>query len=170
VEFIFENQYLLSKEFYNEFLMYSYFKKPPLLYLNLLLIVGFMIAIILLITGNTNNAFSSCIIVVPLLWIINLIRFVRAKKLSIGRDLETNNGRPHEVKFVVTNEGMGYHDISTGSNIEIGFSLIEKVYVTKNYYVLVTNTKQCWTFKKDSFSKGSPKDFLAFIASKGIRC
>lgn len=170
MEFVFVNQYFLSKEFYKEFYTYFYFKKTSLLCINLLFLIGFIIAIILLIMGNTTSAFSSCIVVVPLLWIVNLIRFVRARKISMGRDLKTNNGEPHEVKYIVTNEEIEFYDISTGSNIKIGFSLINKLYETRNYYVLSTRTKQCCTFKKDSFSKGSPKDFLAFMTNKGIKC
>lgn len=168
MESIFENQYTVSKDFYNEFFTYSYFKKPPLLFLNLLLAVGFIGEVVFLITGHRNNSINF-IVIVPLFWAINLIRFLRAKKNSIGSDFETNNGKPHEVKYIVTNEGINCYSITTGADIKIAFSLIKKAYITKNYYVLITPSKQCWIFKKDGFTKGSPNDFLPFLASKGIR-
>lgn len=53
-----------------------------------------------------------------------------------------------------------------GNKVNIEFKNINKVLKTKKYYILTTNAKVCAVFQKDSFTKGTLKEFEDFLKNK----
>lgn len=47
-------------------------------------------------------------------------------------------------------------------------SKIKKVFQTKNYYICISESKLAYALKKDSFTKGTAKEFEDFLKCRSI--
>ena len=173
METIFENQFIRSKEFYNEFYGYYYFKRSPLIVINSLIAVPFIMGILSIPFPHTflTNEPTGIYIALPLfIWARNIFKFMKVKKLQYNRELELNQGKLCETKLSVTENEIELLNISIGTKKNINFSQIKNMYKTKNFYMVNTKINQSYVFRKDSFIKGTPEEFENFMRSKGFKC
>ena len=169
METIFENQYIRSKEFFNKYYCYVFFKRPVSIVVNILYVLMFVIGILLTIfQGGLFSIFYICF---PLLLrSTTILRFLRGKKLRYNQDLETNCGVPVEIRLSVTENEIEILNISKESKTIIPFTQIKKLIRTKNLYIMITQSKLGIIFVKDCFIKGTFEEFERFLNNKGFKC
>lgn len=168
---IFENQFICTKEYYNEYYKYICFKKPIMIIINIILSINFIVSISSIIFPQLNmleaNTAETNIASVLIILCLQLYVFFRNKNLAYNRALERNKGNPMEVKILITEKDI---DIFTNSkkDMNIEFANIEKTIETKNYYTLVSKAKLAIVLKKDGFIKGTTNEFKKFLKQKKL--
>lgn len=168
---IFENQFICTKEYYNEYYKYICFKKPIMIIINIILSINFIVSISSIIFPQLNmleaNTAEANIASVLIILCLQLYVFFRNKNLAYNRALERNKGNPMEVKILITEKDI---DIFTNSkkDMNIEFANIEKTIETKNYYTLVGKAKLAIVLKKDGFIKGTTNEFKKFLKQKKL--
>ncbi len=170
MEVIFKNKFMYTKDYYNEYYKYICFKRPCMLVVEIIFIVNFIISILSmifpkLIILDINTAMAN-IATLLILLCFQFYIFYKNKNLEYNRDLEKNNGNLIEVELLITEEEI---NIYTNHIENMKFSNIEKAVKTKNYYILVSKTKLRIALKKDSFTKGTAKQFEQFLKQKKLR-
>ncbi len=169
MEVLFENQFICSKDYYKEYYKYSYFKKPIMLVLNIILCICFTINVLFMIfpkLSNTNIYTAQLYIAnVLVILCVEIYIYIKNVNLAYNRDLERNKGKSIQIKLLVTKDNINVlSDLEKGTNIE--FKNIEKAIKTKNYYILVSKAKLGIAFKKDSFVKETAEEFEKFLKQK----
>ena len=168
---IFENQFICTKEYYNEYYKYICFKKPIMIIINIILSINFIVSISSIIFPQLNmleaNTAEANIASVLIILCLQLYVFFRNKNLAYNRALERNKGNPMEVKILITEKDI---DIFTNSkkDMNIEFANIEKKIETKNYYTLFSKAKLAIVLKKDGLIKGTTNEFKKFLKQKKL--
>lgn len=168
---LFENKFVCTEEFYNDYYQYIYFKMPRKVVINIMLVIAFIGGISIadiqgygklygIILMNNNNIFMWLIV-------LQVYNFFMRKKMKYKRDLELNGGKPKEVKLIVTENEINYLT-SGGSNISIELVDIKNAMVTKNYYILFSKAQITFVFKKDSFMTGTAVEFEKFLRQRQL--
>ena len=168
---IFDNQFTRSKEFFNEFYTYFYFKRPTLIAVYAFMSLLCVSCVVSLILPDMPYPFRSqpvFILMTLILWAYIILRFMLDKKRRYKQDLEMNHGEPIIVKVSVTeNEIMlGVYTIFMEEKNTIDFSQIKRTVRTKNFFILITNAKLAVTLAKDGFIKGTAEEFDEFLREK----
>ena len=173
MESIFENEYTHTEDYYSEYLSYLYFKKPIMMILHIIFVLLFILGILCALFPIFFQVSQTSIIVfiiAPIIFLsADIYKFYKAKAIAYKRDQEIGKGKLLEIKlFVTENEIYG---ISNFSDLQtsIELSKIKKVVQTKNYYICISEAKLTYDFKKDSFTKGTTKEFEQFLKNKGFR-
>ena len=172
MDILFENQYRRSKEFYREIHFYSYFGKPLLIAINILLVLAFTFGILssLKILNHPIGSNKEFFIIFPVfIWVVTIARYIRGVRAQYRQDIETNNGEPSVIKLVFTNDGIDAIRNETEAKTHIPYDKIKKVVNTKHYSMLVTEAKQYIALKKDSFVVGTLNEYYAFLESRGFK-
>lgn len=168
---MFENSYICTKKFYKEYYRGIYFKKPIMIILNIILIISFVINMLSIIfpqlSSIDNYIIQTSIASALIIICIEIYAYNKNVYLSYNKDLERNKGNAIEIKMVITEDSIDIiNDIGRNTNIE--FKNIEKVIKTKNYYILVSKAKLGISVKKDSFVKGTLKEFEELLKQKKL--
>lgn len=166
---IFENQFICTKDYYNEYYKYICFKRPIMLTINIILSISLIVNILSMIfpklvvlDANTAEANIATVLIILCL---QVYVFFRNKNFAYNRALERNKGNPMEVKLSITEKDI---NIFTNSekDMNIEFTNIGKIIETKNYYILVSKAKLTIALKKDGFIKGTASEFKEFLKQK----
>lgn len=167
----FENQYTCTKEYYKEYYRYTYFRKPIIVIINIILSISFVIGILSIMFPNIivldNNMAEANIATALIALCFQIYVFVRNKNLAYDRDLEKNKGNPIEVKILIMDDNIHIF-ANSNKDINIEFTNIEKVIKAKNYYILVTKAKLYIALKKDGFVNGTTIQFEKFLNKKNL--
>ncbi len=89
-------------------------------------------------------------------------------KMQLKREAEMNSGRSNEVLSAFTEESFTQTH-TNGLCLEIPYSAIKIAYRTESYILLMSESRTCYTVKKDGFLIGCADDFLKFLANKGVK-
>lgn len=166
METLFENSYIRSPEIAKNFYRYICFKRPFILTFDIFIGLSFIINTIYLIFGYT--ATYSVLVLAPVFYLFQIIQYLRAVKTMIKCDNELANGTATTVNTIVTSESMKCTS-SSGSVNEIPLSKFKKVIKTKRLILVRSEAKLIYIFPKDSFTKGSSDEFIAFLNAKITR-
>lgn len=166
MEYIFENQFMCTKNFYKEFYIKSFFKNTFLVIFNIILIVNFFIhlsnIIFPTVVVNTDISSFSYIIFDLLVLCFELYLYISRINNAYNRNLELN--KELKVNWLVNEDSI----YNLENNISIEIEKIVKVLKTKSYYILISKANNAFIFKKDSFTKGTLKEFEEFLKRKKI--
>ena len=141
MDILFENQYERTKNFHKELFSYSFFKRPLMMAVYIVLSLIIILCILsLLFSGvfpfdNTARIYLPFLVIVVILMVI---RYVRTVEINYKRDLELNNGEPVEIKMILTNDGIEICRLNSESINHISYQSIRKIISTHNYYILLT--------------------------------
>ena len=172
MDILFENQYERTKDFHKEIISYSFFKRPLIMAVYIVLALIFVLCILSMLFPGVFPFDNIAGIYLPFLVIVvvvMIVRYVRTVEISHKRDLEINNNEPVEAKMILTNDAIETCRVNSESKNHISYQSIKKIISTHNYYVLLTEAKHYVVFKKDGFITGTPDEFLSFIKSKIIK-
>lgn len=165
-ETIFENKIIYTKECYKEVYKYFCFKRPAIIAMYIILgmnlILGILSEIIPQLVKMDSNSIIFDIIMIIIMLSIQIISFYNKQYIAYKNDLDENNGKPIEFTILITDENIEfYRDSTKVKNIQLGD--INKVFQTKNYYVLGTKTGVKITINKNEFTKGTLTQFKEFL-------
>ena len=166
MEPLFENRHIRNKAMFQEFGRYSMLHNPATIIFSICTVALLHLTVSDWFANETlsiNYLFYICI-----LWGSFIFVYYRSVDLSVKRELELNHGQPMEQHFFVNEDGFTAQGPSGGTT-EVSFDTIKKVRQTKHLILLCTKTKLFWAFPKQTFTKGTPEEFLAFLKAKGFR-
>ena len=166
MDILFETNYTRNKEWSKEINFYLYFKRKIAVAFEIIIFANIVNCILQLIIYH-NSEFLGYLLFFVLSGILLLVSYFRAIKLTLKRDLEQSN-EEITVKTVVTDSYIE-NIASTGSVTKLHYYDIKSVASTKNYLLLISNTKMIYSFRKDSFTKGNYTEFITFLRYKGIK-
>lgn len=157
---LFENRYTRTKEIMREYCGYMFFRRPSMRICDLLL-VFFVVSSILL--GS-----SPVIAVVLLLTAAaQVLAYVYTPAAMQKRDAEAASGGTITVESAATDDLLRFQ-VSNGAAQELPYAKMKKVVQTKRLILINSEAKLWYILPKDTFTKGTAEDFLAFLKTKGI--
>ena len=164
---LFENNYTRTLAITKELYRYWSFKRPFLVVFDILFGLFFVYHIIEYVVYHYSyNLIMS--IYAPLFFLLQFYLYHRAAKTVIKRDMEIMNGRFMNIKIIATDQ-LIQNISSTGSISKVPYFKIEKVIQTKNLILLRSEAKLIYMLPKNSFTKGTPEEFIAFLRQKGLK-
>lgn len=169
---LFENQYICTKNYYKEYYVGIYLKKPIIVIFNIILSISFITNLLLMLfpklgmqDSNTSLANIATILIILC---IQIYVYISNVNIEYNRELERNKGNCKKISLIIAEDGNNVL-ISIENNVNIEFKNISKVIKTKNYYILLTKAKLGIALKKDGFIKGTAKEFEQFIEEKKMK-
>jgi hypothetical protein len=166
MDILFETNYTRNKEWCKEIISYCYFKRKSRIIL-LIIICNAIIWSAIGVFADKQYEFCGTLILYALFLLLYVISYFRAFNLTLKRDLEQSSGEI-KVNTVITDSYIE-NIASTGSVTKLHYYDIKSVASTKNYLLLISNTKMIYSFRKDSFTKGNYTEFITFLRYKGIK-
>ena len=163
MEILFENRFVRTKEILREFYRYAYFKNPTILIADIALLA--LLAVSLLLWGT--HLPLAVVIVVPVVAAAQYWTYTRAVNAVMKRDDELTAGGKLEVTAAATEEKLVNTD-STGASMELPYDKVKKIAQTKSLILLRSQANFWYILPKNTFTKGTAEEFLAFLKSKGL--
>lgn len=168
MEYYFENQFTITKEYYKEFYRYICFKKPIMLSVNIILMINFVLSLTSIIFPKLNiidnYTAQANIASVFIILCIEFYVYYRNVDLAYKKHMEINKGNIENFKIILTENNISI--ISSLDKKDFDIKNVQKVIKTKNYYFLISKAKFMIGVKKDSFTNGEEQDFIKFIKEK----
>lgn len=131
-----------------------------LIILGAVLVIDIVASIILGMNYANMAVFAMCVILLFVLF----FRYFSAIQRGKARFAEDTNNKGEVTVTTTVTEGMLISETSDRETpVEVPFKKFKKVFETEHYYMLYTDEKMVYVFKKGSFEKGSEDEFLPFI-------
>ena len=165
MEILFENSYVRNKELAKEIYRYYYFQRKWLVVCYALLLLSFLGNTFISIFEKTYN--WGVFIFVPAFFLFQLFCYSRQVNSMIKRDDEVH-GKEISVKTIITDEFI-QNTASTGAVNKLEYDKIRNAAQTKNLILLRSKANLIYIFRKDTFTKGTKDDFIAFLKVKGVK-
>ena len=160
---LFENTHIRTKELYKEIEFHRYFSAS---FSNILLLVMFPIS---LISYIANKTFPIISIIILLDFALKLFLYFHFSRLKFARENEALEHRNLLYRYTVTEDAITLHYALNDSTYTTEWSSIKKVWLTKNYIILVSKAQYLHIFKRDRFTIGNDNSFLTFLVMKGLK-
>jgi energy-coupling factor transporter transmembrane protein EcfT len=164
---LFENNHTRTKELAKEIYRHYFFKRPLYVVVDIIFGLAFIANMVSLALGRYY--INSVLFIVPLFIAFQFYLCFISVKAMVKRDNEVNSDKPIHMDTIVTDEFIR-NMASTGSVYEIPYSKIKKAMQTKNLVLLWSKANLIYIFHKDTFTKGSAVEFVAFLRDKGFKC
>jgi len=131
-----------------------------LIILGAVLVIDIVASIILGMNYANMAVFAMCVILLFVLF----FRYFSAIQRGKARFAEDTNNKGEVIVTTTVTEGMLISETSDReTTVEVPFKKFKKVFETEHYYMLYTDEKMVYVFKKGAFEKGSEDEFLPFI-------
>lgn len=166
MDIIFENSYTRTKELLKEVYNFYYFKRSIYIILDIVIGLSFLVNVVWLFMGYNVNFYV--MFLAPLFFVIQFFQYFKSVNTIIKRDYEINKGSLIHVNTIVTEHSLK-NTASTGSKNEVDFSQIKKAVQTKNLILLRSQANLIYILRKDTFTKGTCKEFIEFLNKKGFK-
>lgn len=117
-----------------------------------------------------DRSISMLITNVILLAVVELLRlrnYQTAVKLTLQRDLESNQGQPVQLTVTVRDDIIHVEDAS-GQGHDVPLSQMKWAVKTKKMVVIRTKAKVLFQLPNDTFTQGTPEGLIAYLRAKGI--
>ncbi len=164
MEPLFENSHLNDKAMLKEFYGYFFYKSPVYIALYIIMGAAFISSLAILIL---DHIFTAALILAPLCMLLPTFRYFHSIKVQNKRNNEISS-TPIEVKSAIFEDYIE-NTSSNGALTRIEFNKIKSAVQTKNLIMLRSDAKLVYVLRKDTFTKGTKEEFVAFLKSKGIK-
>lgn len=178
----FENVYTRTPEIYGEY--YDTYQKTAFPHLQTInkvstvyIAVGLVIIFACMGLLSVMDAVEDAVLIgVAMLVVVLLLIFTKlfrvlmkrqTVKRGIAIDKELNGGELAEICTTVTESGLCSSIKGKGAS-EVSFDSIKYMARSKNLIILVTEARQVFIIKEDSFVQGSAEELWSFLKAKGI--
>ena len=165
MEVLFENSYVRNKELAKEIYGFYYFQRKWLVVCYFLIALSFLANILFSIFERSYN--WGILIFVPLFFLFQIYCYFHQVNTMVKRDNEVH-GKEISVETIVTNECI-QNTATTGAVNRLEYDKIRNAVQTKNLILLRSKANLIYIFRKDTFTKGTKDDFIAFLKSKGVK-
>lgn len=166
MDILFENSFIRTKELLKEIYRYFYFKRPINIIFEVILGLLFLGSIIFKIIYPYYN--NVALIAAPIFIFWQFYFYFKSVNTMVKRDNEINGGNPIRIDTVVTDEFIQTTS-SMGTVSKTPYSNMRYAVQTKNCIILRSKANLLYVFGKDTFSKGTPDEFLSFLRQKGFK-
>lgn len=167
MDILFENRFSRTREVAKDMYSHHFFKSKSAIFAY----VFFSLCLILqLVLGLYTHKFGYLIITAAIVFFVFAFRifcYFNSVKLMSKRDMECF-GKEAEIVVFVKEECIEYGTVGAVPN-KLLYSNIKFAYETKNLILIRSTARLLYIVKKDSFIKGSAKEFEEFLRSKGIK-
>ncbi|MBQ3418340.1 MAG: YcxB family protein [Ruminococcus sp.] len=160
----FVNRFQRSFDVEKELYLYLHITAPPMLISLIILgvtaVVNLIVCLVCGLTYANLAVFAMCFIVLCII----LYRYYAAIQAGRSRLKEETNNKG-EITVTASLDGDELISESTAREepVYVPFSQLKKVFVTKNFYMIQTEEKMVYVFKKGAFSVGKEEDFLPYV-------
>ncbi len=165
MEILFQNSYEKSEELIKEVYRYLHFKRKFRVVLNVIIIVCLLVNVLSAIFYG--EFYWWAFIYAFFVWAYQIFCYFSQVRTVLRRDEELN-GEELFVETIVTNDFI-QNKASNGAVNELEYCKVKSAAQTKNLILLRSRANLIYIFRKDSFTKGTKEEFLAFLKEKGIR-
>ena len=162
MEGLFENRYIRDKKTIKMICNYIHLGRRIQIMLSAVMCALFACALVSGLLGYSWNRFA--LIAVPLYFVYKLIFYFVQVKRMLQRDQEMFGGEAF-VETYVTEEGI--HSFSSGeTKLTVSYEHIRFVDQTRKMILVFTKAKLIYILPKESFTKGTAEECLAFLRTK----
>lgn len=170
---LFECRYTHTVEMDREFYRYWFYGRPIMIVLYLCAIGGFLSIVLLDLLNrfanqNLSIPFDISYLIIPAALLVFYLAYRRSVDTARKRNFEITNGNALEIQISMTSEQILYETSISGKSREIPLSSIKQAVNLKSQFVLVSDAKMLYSFRKDSFTKGTVAEMTAFLKQKGL--
>lgn len=159
----FENRFTRSVEVEKELYKYSMTRTAAsiilYIFVALLLLVNIMFIVFWGVDFINILTIALCLICIGM----RPIQYQRAIKLTEKRLNELNNGQMPEIVTQITDTELISHSSDREEPVHIPLSSLKKLFITDNYYMIRTDAKMVYAFKKGLFTIGNEAVFASHI-------
>ena len=158
------NRFQRSFEVEQELYLYLHITSPPIIACFVLLGIVFaadLISCLLFGLLYANIAVFAMGIIALFVLLYRYYAAIQAGKKRLAED--TNNKGVVTVTATLTDEELISESSDREEPIEVDNSHFRKVFVTKHYYMIQTDEKMVYVFKKDAFTVGKEEEFLPYV-------
>ena len=160
---IFKNVFVRDEETLREFYKHNYFASP----LFRIIYIGYAVLLLMSLLVYDLTLFASYLFLGLIFALILFFKYSQNLKITVARDKELASGRDMVTEIFVFDDKIEH--TALGNSQALGFESIKRVQQSKNYIYVISNAKLVYIFKKDSFTLGTPEEFIEFLKSKGIK-
>lgn len=165
MEILFENNYTRNKELAKEIYSYYYFKRKGLVFLYVIFAFCLVFNVILGTIYDGGNL--DIVNFLLFFYVFQFLCYRYQVNTMCKRDMECH-GKEIYVETVVTDSFI-QNTASTGSVNKLDYCNVRNAVQTKNLILLRSKANLIYIFRKDTFTKGTPDEFISFLKSKGIK-
>lgn len=159
----FENRFTRSVEVEKELYKYSMTRTPAsiilYIFIALLLAVNIMFIVFWGVDFINILTIALCLICIGM----RPIQYQRAIKLTEKRLNELNNGQMPEIVTQITDTELISHSSDREEPAHVPINGLKKLFITENYYMIRTDSKLVYAFKKGLFTIGNEAEFVPYI-------
>ena len=169
MEPLFENRYTQDESFFKEFYRYIFFCRPIDVVLYVFLGIDLIACVIgcILFGAPVLREVWELFLFVPLFFgVMIFVYFMQVK--AVLKQRKELQPEPAEVCLTVTQDTVELSSPEEPTR-SIPLTKIKRVFQTKNYLFLRSESKLCYGFRKDAFTKGSTVEMMLFLKEKGIK-
>lgn len=164
---IFVNQFPRTFDVEKELYQYIHITSPSSLvcFITLALVIVVNLGVCLIFgLLYANLAVFAMAIIVLLFMVVRYYTAIQAAKKRYAE--QTNNHGEITVTETITDEELISESTAREEPLEVPLSDLKKMFVTKNYYMIITAEKMIYAFKKGAFTLGSEEEFTAFMTQQ----
>ena len=163
----FLNRFIRTFEVEQELYRYMNLTSPlnlaALIILAAVLIIDVAASIILGLNYANMAVFAMCII----LRFVLFFRYFSAIQKGKARFAEDTNNKGEVTVTTTVTEGKLISETSDRETpVEVPFKKFKKIFATEHYYMLYTDEKMVYVFKKGAFEEGNEEEFLPYISQQ----
>lgn len=160
---IFKNVFVRDEETLREFYKHTYLAEP----LFRIIYIGYAVLLLMSLLAYDLTLFASYLFLGLIFALILFFKYSQNLKITVARDKELASGRDMVTEIFVFDDKIEH--TALGNSQALGFESIKRVQQSQNYIYVISNAKLVYIFKKDSFTLGTPEEFIEFLKSKGIK-
>ena len=158
------NRFRRSFEVEQELYRYLHLSSPAIIACYIILGIVLITDIILCLASGLVYAYMAVFAMCVIVLFVLLFRYFSAIKAAKARFAEdTNNKGEVTVTASLTDTTLISESSDREAPIEVACSLFKKVFVTKHFYMIQTDEKMIYVFKKGAFSVGNEDEFLPCV-------
>ena len=164
MEPIFKNRFVRTTDIESELYLYLHITSPSsiacLVILGVVTVVNLVACLMFGMAYANMAVFAMCIIVLFVLF----YRYYSAVQIGKKRFAESTNNRGEiTVTAALDGEDLISESSDRADAVIVPYADLKRVFVTKNYYMIQTNAKLVYVFRKGCFTAGKEEDFLPYV-------
>lgn len=164
MEPLFENSYQRTEQMNRQLARYVY-RRPVWLVLDVAIAISVAVQILFLFFEPQSFSVQA-LILAALVYIAQGLGQYRWARLAIQRDREMSHGQPLNVEIQITADTLTMHS-HLGNTVHLSLEDIHRVGQTRQLIVVESEGRILYPLRKDSFTRGTASECLAFLKQIG---
>lgn len=160
----FVSRFPRSFEIERELYRYMHLTSPPIIACYILLGIVLVVNLVLCLAVGLIYANMAIFAMCGIALFVLFFRYFAAMKAGKARHTEdTNNKGEITVTATLTDDELISESSDREEPINVPLSQFKTVFATKHYYMIQTDERMVYVFKKDAFTVGKEEEFLPYV-------